>query len=135
MSDRHLCKAKRTDNGEWIEGFYFCMIHDDGRHAHHFVIPLGADLSLGTPIEKIQVEIDPSTTCQCPGYKGIWEHDIFQYDDDWYQIEYDEVSLVWNVVSMSGSEVVKLGEFRPEEIDVIGNIFDNHELLEGGAEC
>ncbi len=28
--DRHIYKAKRTDNGEWVEGFYFCMVHDDG---------------------------------------------------------------------------------------------------------
>ena len=61
--ERYLCRGKRTDNGEWVEGFYFCMTHPDGRHTHHFIIPLGADLSLGTPIEKIQVEIDPSTIC------------------------------------------------------------------------
>lgn len=52
MENRHLCRGKRTDNGEWVEGFYFCMTHPNGRHTHHFIIPLGTDLSLGTPIEK-----------------------------------------------------------------------------------
>lgn len=135
MSDRHLCKAKRTDNGEWVEGYY-CKrktgyFDNTGFHEEYKDCIITEFLSGGIA----WCYIDPSTICQCPGYKGIWEHDIFQYDDDWYQIEYDEVSLVWNAVSMSGSEVVKLGEFCPEEIDVIGNIFNNPELLEGETEC
>lgn len=81
MESRYLVRGKRTDNGEWVEGFYFCMTHPDGRHTHHFIIPLGADLSLGTPVEKIQVEVDPETICQCTGLKDkngklIWENDI-----------------------------------------------------------
>lgn len=24
MNDRYLFRAKRTDNGEWVEGFYVC---------------------------------------------------------------------------------------------------------------
>lgn len=81
MENRYLFRAKRIDNGEWVEGFYFCMTHPDGRHIHHFIIPLGADLSLGTAIEKIQVEIDQSTICQCTGLKDkngklVWENDI-----------------------------------------------------------
>ena len=62
ISEKMICKAKRKDNGKWVEGYYFCMRHNDSRtHIHHFLIPLDADLSLGTPIEKIQVEIVPET--------------------------------------------------------------------------
>lgn len=125
MNDRYLYRGKRIDNGEWVEGFYFCMTHPDGRHTHHFIIPLGADLSLGTPVEKIQVEVDPDTICQCTGYKGIYERDIFQCDDSIYVIAWSDDDLCWEALSVNSSESIALGEFAPEEIDIIGNEIDN----------
>lgn len=130
MESRYLYRGKRIDNGKWVEGFYFCMTHTDGRHTHHFIIPLGADLSLGTPVEKIQVEVDQSTICQCTGYEGIYEKDIFQCEDERYVIERSDYSLSWEAESIFSSETISLGEFLPKEIDVIGNVFDNPELLE-----
>ena len=132
MSDRHLRRAKRKDNGEWETGYYFCMVHNDGRHIHHFIIPLGADLSKGRAIDDIQVEVDPYTICQCTGYKGIWENDIFQCDNERYMIVFSDAGLTWNAESIFSSESIELGEFCSSEIEVIGNVFDNLELLEVG---
>lgn len=132
MNNRYLYRAKRTDNGEWVEGFYFCMEHTDCRHTHHFIMPLGTDLSLGTPIEKIQVEVDPSTICQSTGRQDEWEHDIFQYDDERYEIQFCEDSLTWEAVSVFSSESISLGEFNSSEYVRIGNSIDNPELLEVG---
>ena len=56
MRDRWLFKAKRVDNGKWVVGFYFCFTHYDKRHTHHFIMPLGIDLSLGKPIEKFKLK-------------------------------------------------------------------------------
>lgn len=140
MQDRYLFKAKRKDNGEWVEGFYFCMTHTDGRHTHHFIIPLGADLSLGTPVEKIQVEVDQSTICQCTGLKDkngrvIWENDIVMtvYDgnEHIYQVVWDESELDFKATN--GKENYKSNfEYLPccDEIEILGNCFDNPELLE-----
>lgn len=141
MENRYLCRAKRIDNEQWVEGFYFCMTHPDGRHTHHFIIPLGADLSLGTPIEKIQVEVDPSTICRCTGLKDkngklIWENDIAKDDKGnlykafWQDNHYQ---FSWMCVK---SEKLPIGAkwnfdcFRGYEMEVIGNVFDNPELLE-----
>lgn len=143
MSNGYLCRAKRTDNGEWVEGYYFCMVHDDGRHVHHFIMPLGADLSLGMPIEKIQVEVDPSTICQCTGIEDKngkrWKGDIFEASDgefiQRYVIEWNVNELQWYAECVTTPDYsTPLCEFTLDEIDVIGNIFDNPELLEGGAE-
>lgn len=141
MENRHLCRGKRTDNGEWVEGFYFCMTHPNGRHTHHFIIPLGTDLSLGTPIEKIQVEVDSDTICWCTGLKDkngklIWENDIANCMDaeccGYISWNKSEAGFYFNVL-------LEDGRFEEEHIydyqdcmEVIGNNFDNPELLEVG---
>lgn len=167
MNREILFKAKRNDNGEWVEGHYFCMVHTDGRHTHHFIIPLGTDLSLGIPIEKIQVEIDSSTICQYIGLtdkngKKIWENDIvrlhqFLFDGSEYEkeilisIEYITEMMCFGANLIEAKEikrymgyededtervVIPFNDFyglHDESFEVIGNIFDNPELLGGGA--
>lgn len=142
MQDRYLFKAKRKDNGEWVEGFYFCMTHTDGRHTHHFIIPLGADLSLGTPVEKIQVEVDQSTICQCTGLKDkngklIWENDVCDRKEEYPEIvKYNNGDWTLDYSYSKGKEsgycYCNLGFYALERkcVEVIGNKFDNPELLE-----
>lgn len=141
MESRYLCRGKRIDNGEWVEGFYFCMIHPDGRHTHHFIIPLGTNLSLGTPIEKIQVEIDPSTICRCTGLedkngKLIWEKDILMaYLDEDHLEDVTYAKVEWNgfgwILQENNSEDQEyLDDFVMENYKVCGNTIDNPELLE-----
>lgn len=136
MESRYLFRGKRTDNGEWVEGFYFCMTHPDGRHTHHFIIPLGADLSLGTPVEKIQVEVDPDTICQCTAMpdknkKLVFEHDIVWDSDEraFYEIIWNQEDMCWNVEDADGHKS-EFEECYGSTIEVNGNSFDNPELLE-----
>lgn len=136
MSDRYMHRAKRTDNGEWIIGN--CI--NDGVTGKVYIHADGNSVNESDKVGEegylrfVAYEINPSTICQCTGYKGIWEHDIFQCGEDRYQIEYSEESLTWRAESIFSSESIELGEFLLEEIDVIGNNFDNPKLLEGGAE-
>lgn len=142
-----LFRAKRMDNGGWVEGYYFCMTHTDGRHVHHFIIPLGADLSKGTGIEKIQVEIDPETLCRYTGLKDkngkrIWENDIVDASEEWWSAcgPAGHNSPIIKVEWLEG--VTGFDPFANYDCDcgvyidangceVIGNIFDNPELLKG----
>lgn len=144
MQDRYLFRGKRIDNGEWVEGFYFCMTYLDGRHTHHFIIPLGADLILGTPVEKIQVEVYPDTICRCTGLKDkhcilIWENDIVAYWDSYStesglaeadcigKVVWDDETISFQVTNRLSAESY---EVLGDECSVIGNVFDNPELLE-----
>lgn len=144
MENRYLFRGKRIDNGEWVEGFYFCMTHPDDRHTHHFIIPLGTDLSLGTPIEKIQVEVDSDTICWCTGLKDkngklIWENDIIECKDGKHnfqtQIEWDAYCAGFifqdTETSAVGLDAITENGLYSES-KVVGNIFDNPELLEVG---
>ena len=87
--------------------------------------------------------IDPETTCE---YTGLidkngrrFEGDIFQASDgDYIQkyiITWNEDSLEWSAECIGDPDgTLPLSEFRVEEIEVIGNIFDNPELLKEGTE-
>ena len=156
MQERYLCRAKRIDNEEWVEGFYFCMTHPDGRHPHHFIIPLDADLSHGTPIEKIQIEVDPSTICQCTELKDddgtlIFENDVLSLKDDITELKWKAVvkfgnpneayTWGWQLVPITegydGSKSTLLWvetEMSYMHCEVIGNSFDNPELVENAEE-
>lgn len=105
MENRYLCRAKRTDGGEWVEW----------------------NALAGMPHS---TSILNSTICQCTGYEGIYEKDIFQCDDERYVIEWCDYSLSWEAQAIGSSESISLGEFSPYEIIVIGNAIDNPELLE-----
>lgn len=105
MGNRHLYRGKRAENGEWVEWNILEGIPHD---AH----------------------ILKSTICQCTGYKGIYERDIFQCDDSIYVIVWSNEDLCWEALSVNSSESIALGEFAPEEIDIIGNEIDNPKLLE-----
>ena len=122
MNDRYLCRAKRTDNGEWVEGF----LMDD----NYINTPFN-DNDVGGRFDD-PVEVDPSTICQCTGRDDEWEHDIFQYDDERYEIQFCEDSLTWEAVSVFSSESIGLGEFSKSEYVRLGNSIDNPELLEVG---
>lgn len=89
MNSRYLYKAKRLDNGKWVEGYYYRMsetryaIEEDYERnpvpTHHYIL-FERMTDWGLPNQVMQVEIDPSTLCQCTGIvdkngKLIWENE------------------------------------------------------------
>lgn len=133
MENRFLFRGKRKDTGEWIQG---CLY---GIWERRYI--------LGGMTNDIpnMVEVDPSTVCQCTGGKDknsklIYEDDIAKDDKGnlykafWQDNHYQ---FSWMCVK---SEKLPIGAkwnfdcFRGYEMEVIGNVFDNPELLEGGKE-
>lgn len=121
----HRYKAKRLANNEWVEGYYWQNWCDN-----HFI---------RTTIEHGRImikdyEIDPETLCEFTGEydkKGnmIWEHDIVTMNAYRGGKWYSEVYFKKGKFAVNGSNY-KYKDLAPSTYVVIGNIFDNPELLE-----
>ena len=133
MKNRYLCKAKRTDNGEWVIGG-LVRYGFTGREKYYIVPSYASDL--------YALEIDPSTICWCTGLKDkngklIWENDICDRKEQYPEIvKYRDgdwtLDYSYAIHKESGYCFCNLGFYAEERkcIEVIGNIFDNPELLE-----
>lgn len=103
-----------------------------------------SNFSNAYPLEVVECEryeVDPETICEYTGLNDKsgkrFEGYIFQASDgDYiqrYVIAWNEDSLEWSAECIGNPDgTLPLYEFRVGEIEVIGNIFDNPELLEGG---
>lgn len=147
MNDRYLYKAKRIDNGEWVEGSLVSTPKAD-EEFKAIIIPLddNGEYTEGIDDECLGFEfwykVDENTLCQCTGLKDkngklIWENDICDrkekypeivkyHDGDW-TLDYSYASN-----NESGFNYCNLGFYVTERncVEVLGNIFDNPELLE-----
>lgn len=127
MNREILFKAKRKDNGKWVKGD---AIHE----------PIGMSIRYEKNGMSVRVPVDPDTLCQYTGLtdknsQKIWEYDICEmvYDGTIYiyVVVWDKTELDFkgtNGKENYGCNFEYLG--CCEEIVVIGNIFDNPELLE-----
>lgn len=125
-----LFRAKKIDTGEWIEGQYAFIQNpftDSGEPIKH-IICNGTNIFCN--------EINPETLCQFIGMidkngKRIWENDIIKHEISgtigtvkWYEEDY----VGWCVDDF----IIDEQQFTVEmwrECEVVGNIFDNQELL------
>lgn len=143
MEDRYLYKAKTTPkekgefNNVWVNGN---LIVSNGKYYIH---PVGNVVNVKNEIGRIIVmhEVIPDTICQCTGLKDkngklIWENDIVKeittinFDSDKAKVSWieSEWMLEWKTNCFYRKDM----KFWTSEkiIEVIGNIFDNPELLQ-----
>lgn len=130
-----LFKAKRKDNGEWVEGYYRA---DQDLDTHYICGWNYYASENGLERESFEEEIDPDTICQYTGItdkngRKIWENDIV------YTFEESSKSFLINVIKFEEGCFkvfakcylpMHLDNYTKSDFEVIGNIFDNPELLE-----
>lgn len=145
-----LFRAKRIDDVEWEEGNY---VYDYAHNAHFIlknqIICANCINDRRTDYSLCDYEIDPETLCQYTGLhdkngKRIWENDIVKCNKRNDGFEFYKV--IWRKeYAEFGVEPVEYGVQYPIGLDVysdkyddsvygrhyevVGNIFDNSELL------
>lgn len=126
-----LFKAKRKDNGEWIEGYYvYC------RKRHYILQVLNKAIGFDER-EYEWVEVDPDTICQYTGLtdkngKKIWENDILRIGENAkLMVSWHHFKASWVLSKKGWMYNHFFGEsVEPEDVEAVGNIFDNADLLE-----
>ena len=135
MEDRYLFKAKRVDNGECVKCYLYVI------WKKRYIIWRIANDNM--------VEVDPSTICRCTGRedkngKLIWENDIL-HNGNYFVVKWNAPCARFDIV-LNNSHNIPIGKWEPMicdwktndfkkykkyvDYEVIGNIFDNPELLE-----
>lgn len=134
-----LFKAKRIDNGEWMEGHYYSQAYHKGtieEEWYHFVKPIGSE-------SWESIRVDGDTLCQYTGLTDkngnkIWENDICSTDikRPYAVVEFRNGCFMYNLndgeedyydIMMPVEPLVNSDKYT----EVIGNIFDNADLLKG----
>ena len=135
MNDRYLYRAKRTDNGEWIEGD---LVHSVYKINDICVGKYGNEVGMH--------QVDESTICQCTAMpdknrKIAYEHDIIKTPVGNAKIAWSCSKIPTDNHINVGFEVVFLDAIANDNYrhdlgywigksEVIGSVFDNPELLE-----
>ena len=131
-----LLRGKRTDNGEWVYGYYTKARYFLNKKEMHIIF---------------EPDVEAFPHCEFTGYEEVLPETVGQYtgltDKNGVKIfEGDIVSLVkhdgliykvvyvpcrYELVNSKGVNCFVLDIYKSENIEVIGNIHDNPELLGG----
>lgn len=150
MENRYLFRAKRIDNGEWVTGNLIQNPFFKG--VRSWISSEQEDKTRLRSISRTQalwnsIEVDSSTICQCTGLKDkngklIWENDIVDGHIK-RGAAFLNCLVLWNECKARFDVRVKgcnfpfvLGGVAGDMViggldyEVVGNRFDNPELLE-----
>ena len=140
-----LFRGKRVDDGEWVSGYYLCKkrpyFKDKGVNLEHLIwrnleIENGDYKQFVDTIMTASV-VDPETIGQYTGLtdkngRKIFEGDIVwnSYNEDYGKVEWDNDTA--RFIITCSTFTVNFNSVWSEELEIVGNVYDNPELLKGG---
>ena len=134
-----LFKAKRIDNGEWIEGYY-----TECRGETFIGIDASSIFELFCPPVIRWFKVSSETLCQFTGLcdkngNKIWENDIVNHNGEYAPVKFGRYCSSFDYGNYNFGFYVDFPEktfFRKElgywcrKVEVVGNVFDDPELLQ-----
>ena len=128
MTREILFRGKRVNNGEWVEGSYWYSRRSNTYQ--HFVFD----------DEGVWVGVDPNTVGQFTGLTDrngvkIFEGDIVRYGDTIHRVVFEQRNgTAYFGLVYAACETLPFGHYQDlKQIEVIGNVYDNQELLEASG--
>ena len=132
--------GKRTDNNEWVEGWLFTIPTDEYKKDVECFIVTEIDFRDSIyDVYKYTYEVDPKTVRQFIGLfdknkKRIYKGDIVRHYNDSSHPEHFEIGKIWwdkdKLCFKRTSFPTSVLVWSNCVYEVIGNIYDNPELLE-----
>lgn len=134
-----LFKAKRIDNGEWIEGHY-----TECRGETFIGIDTSSIFEIFCPPVIRCFKVSSETLCQFTGLydkngNKIWENDIVNHNGEYATVKFGTYCSSFDCESYNLGFYVDFPEetfYRKElgywrrKAEIAGNVFDNPELLQ-----
>lgn len=128
MTREILFRGKRVNNGEWVEGSYWYSRRSNTYQ--HFVFD----------DEGVWVGVDPNTVGRFTGLTDrngvkIFEGDIVRYGDTIHRVVFEQRNgTAYFGLVYAACETLPFGHYQDlKQIEVIGNVYDNQELLEASG--
>ena len=135
-----IFRGKRTDNGEWVYGYYTKARYYLNEKEMYVIFTPDGEAFPRCEFSDYE-EVDPETVCQYTGLtdkngRKIFEGDIVEGNSEYFTYTHPYGKIVYDggqyLISFDHVlEDIECWGAWANDVEIIGNIYDNPELLEG----